>query len=627
MMTPSVIDLNDDGVPEVVFGSTASTGGGLVEVGVLRALDGATGSELFTVTDPAYAISTTASVATGDIDGDGLPEIIASDSSGVRLIAFEHDGTFKWRSPNLEFVYWGAPALADLDQDGTPEIILGRQVLNADGTIRWTGTAGRASQSNVGSISCVADVNLDNSPDVVAGNTVYRADGTILWTAGLPDGHNALADFDGDGFPEIVLVANGNVWLLEHTGTVKWGPVAIPGGGAGGPPTIADYDADGAPEIGVAGAARYVVLETDGTLKWAAVTQDSSSNRTGSSVFDFDGDGSAEVVYRDELFLRVYRGTDGFVLYQTPMSSCTWHEYVLVADVDADGNAEIVAVANNNCGFGPQRGVYVFGDANDNWVTTRRIWNQHTYHITNVGDDGCIPANEPNNWESFNNYRQNVQNQGSILAAPDLSASILRFDPSGCPDVVRIIARIGNGGSSVAAARLNVAFYNAGAGGSLLGVVQTTQNLAPGQWQDVALELPAQLTAPTTVLVVADDDGSGVGKENECNEGNNSCTATFESLCGCVDDLSARPKLNKVQLVWTPTGAHQYNVYRSTTSGGPYLKIATTSSTWSTYLDSPLLPGNTYYYVVREANAAGDELCQSNEAGATLTQRGVSGRP
>ena len=54
MMTPSVVDLNGDGVPDVVFASTASTGGGLVEVGFLRALNGNDGSEIFTVTDPEF---------------------------------------------------------------------------------------------------------------------------------------------------------------------------------------------------------------------------------------------------------------------------------------------------------------------------------------------------------------------------------------------------------------------------------------------------------------------------------------------------------------------------------------------------------------------------------------------
>jgi hypothetical protein len=409
MNTPSVMDLDGDGRPDVVFGSTASTGGGLVEVGVLRALNGTNGTELFTVTDPSLRINTAASVATGDIDGDGRPEIIAVDSSGARLIAFESDGSFKWRSGILANINWGAPAIADLDENGTPEIVVGRQVLDNTGALLWTGTGGTSSGGNVGPLSLVSDINLDGTPDVLAGNTVYNAAGAIQFSnASLPDGYNAVANFDGDSLAEVVLVANGAVWLLDDTMAVKWGPVAIPGGGYGGPPTIADFDGDGEPEIGVAGASRYAVFETNGTLKWQAVVQDSSSNRTGSSVFDFQFDGSAEVVYGDELRLWVFNGMDGTVLFQTPKSSCTWYEYPLVADVDADGHAEILGVGNNNCGFGSQRGVFLWGD-DSSWVDTRDVWNQHTYHITNVLQDGTIPTEEQPNWlvPGLNNFRLN----------------------------------------------------------------------------------------------------------------------------------------------------------------------------------------------------------------------------
>lgn len=251
---------------------------------------------------------------------------------------------------------------------------------------------------------------LDGSPDIVAGNTVYSASGSVKSQISATDGYNAVANFDSDNMAEIVLVSGGYVRLLEHDCSVKWGPVAIPGGGAGGPPTVADYDNDGEPEIGVAGATRYVVFETNGSLKWAAATQDGSSNRTGSSVFDFENDGIAEVIYSDEITLRVYRGSDGLVLFQTLLSSCTWHEYPLVADVDGDNQAEILAVANNNCGFGPQQGIYVYGDADEKWVPTRQIWNQHTYHITNVNPDGTIPIFENVNWlePGLNNFRLNA---------------------------------------------------------------------------------------------------------------------------------------------------------------------------------------------------------------------------
>jgi len=522
MMTPAVIDLNGDGVPDVVFASTADTGGGWVQPGPLRAVSGNNGVELFSVISPTQFVNADGQLAVGDIDRDGRPEIVAAHGSGNRLIAFENDGAFKWLSPSLDSGGASGPALADLDGDGTPEIVVGRQVLNNTGAIRWTGTGGRGDNGGLGSLSLVADINMDGRPEVVAGNTVYDAVfGDILWQAPVPDGFNAVANFDADPFPEIVLVNSGAVRLLENTGAVKWGPVSLPGGGVGGPPTVADYDGDGQVEIGVAGASRYTVFETDGRVKWSAPIQDGSSNRTGSSVFDFEGDGSAEVVYHDERRLFVFRGTDGAVLFQTPSSSCTWYENPLVADVDGDGNAEIVAVANNNCGFGPQRGVFVFGDASDRWVGSRKIWNQHTYHITNIGDDGSIPAMEANNWQTFNNYRQNLQTIGSMFAAPDLTASFLRFETQ--VDAITLTARIGNGGAVQVGPGMPVAFYdgNPAAGGVLLGTVQTTKPLKPGEFEDVSFDWLTPFSGTRDIYVVADDNGARTGTHNECDETNN----------------------------------------------------------------------------------------------------------
>lgn len=68
--------------------------------------------------------------------------------------------------------------------------------------------------------------------------------------------------------------------------------------------------------------------------------------------------------------------------------------------------------------------------------------------------------------------------------------------------------------------------------------------------------------------------------------------------------------------MWTHIGAPSYNVYRSNVAGGPYMLIASTTSTYSTYLDTSVINGTTYYYVVRPTGATGGELCQSNEVSA-----------
>ena len=519
MMAPGLADLNGDGIPEIIF--TSFAGGSYGGNNHLRAISGRDGSEVFTVTDPNYDLWGVGGIAVGDIDLDGRYEIVAVDEQGNRLIAFEHDGTFKWRSPSISGgIDRGGPAIADLNGDAIPEIVIGSTVLNNNGVIQWVGAYGKGNNHN-GPLSLVADLDLDGQPEVVAGNTAYHADGTIYWNnTSLTDGFNAVADFTADGFPEVVLVDAGKVYLLDHTGGIIWGPVSLPGGGAGGAPTIADVDNDGLPEIGVAGASRYVVFETNGTIKWSSVTQDGSSHSTGSSVFDFEADGSTEIIYRDEIKLRVYGGSDGAVLWETPNTSGTTYELPVIADVDADGNAEIVMVSNNYNHGGGTTGIQVYGDSADQWVGTRQLWNQHTYHITNINDDGSIPADETNNWEVYNNYRQNVLTSGCVYAQPDLTASYVRKQVN--ETTITITARLGNGGGVVAGSNVPVSFYNGDprAGGNLLGTSHTTLYLQPGEFEDVTISLPAG-TVALPIWVVADDSGAGQGILTESNESNN----------------------------------------------------------------------------------------------------------
>jgi fibronectin type 3 domain-containing protein len=81
--------------------------------------------------------------------------------------------------------------------------------------------------------------------------------------------------------------------------------------------------------------------------------------------------------------------------------------------------------------------------------------------------------------------------------------------------------------------------------------------------------------------------------------------------------LVATAGVARVILNWSASsGASSYNVKRSTTSGGPYNTIA--SPTITSYTDSGLTIGTTYFYVVTAVNAAG-ESGNSNQASATPT--------
>ncbi len=218
-------------------------------------------------------------------------------------------------------------------------------------------------------------------------------------------------------------------------------------------------------------------------------------------------------------------------------TSATIHEYPLVADVDGDGNSEIVIVANNRSAgipdscraadadyAGERQGIFVYGDARDQWMRTRRIWNQHAYHVTNVGTHGEIPTIEANNWDlgGLNNYRQNAQGEG-VYNAPDLTVLALEVDLTGCPTTAVLRARVSNEGNLGVGPGVPVAFYMGTAlvPGDLLGVVLTDAPLLPGASVLVAQEIALEGFGPWTFVAFVDDDGTGVGIVTECDEDDN----------------------------------------------------------------------------------------------------------
>ncbi len=401
---PMVVDLDLDGMPEVIFGAAALNSPQSFINGHLVVLDGETGAEEFVQETPELSIGTT--VGVGDIDGDGFPEIIAAEAAGQfvstsRLVAYEHDLTEKWRSDEIEFLNNGGINLADLDNDGTVEILAGNAVLDADGQFLWQANF----PINFANPFAI-DLNLDGDLEVIFGGAAFEHDGTLIWQdVSSRNGVAAAANIDDDPFPEIV-VTRTDIRIFEHDGTLINSIPSV--AGSAGAPTLADFDLDGQIEIGVVGGLFYRVLEVDGTELWRTPVFD-GSQVTGSTIFDFEGDGFPEVVVRDEYELLILRGTDGRLLWRFPMTSLTRNEFPTIADVDADGHAELLLPGHvGRAGGQYDTGVRVIGGADEDWIRTRRIWNQHAYSVSNINEDGTLPAPQRPNWllPGLNNFRQ-----------------------------------------------------------------------------------------------------------------------------------------------------------------------------------------------------------------------------
>jgi hypothetical protein len=579
--TPIVINLSDDNgdgetndldTPEIAFLTYDFSGAGCCNVdATLRVVSGECNDDksmktLASISSPT--LTNDAGIAAGDLDGDGVPELVAItkvDGQPQGTVAFKRttSDASQWEVlwHNTLYPRWnvhtrgGATiSLADLDGDGTPEVVIGNVALDGlTGDLVWDGVATAMGKGGIGNngflgpSSTVADIDLDGFQEVIAGNTVYAHDGATKWQldymsqnspcgGALPcDGFNAVGNFDEDDRGEVVIVRLGEVFVVDDDGTLLH-KVQIPkincAANEAGPPTIADFDGDGRPEIGTASADYYVVVDLDcigdplpagcqgqGIL-WQRTNVDCTSRVTASSVFDFEGDGKAEVVYADEVSFRVFDGTTGQILFSdNTYRSHTRIEMPVIADVDRDGSADIVIGENRY--NGGQAGLEVWKDPAKLWVRTRRVWNQHGYYITNISKDGAVPAAAEKNWlnDRFNNFRQNVQ-PGGLFEAPDAVIPALICDATAAPGSLKISVVAKNDGAEVlpAATKVRLELVEDGEASPLIDLL-TSKALLPGQFElmGVTVELPKGVELPVTLRATIDSDGF----VDECKEENN----------------------------------------------------------------------------------------------------------
>jgi hypothetical protein len=562
-------DIDERDVPDVIY---VAENPASPRQGILYVLSGDTGEVLWSFLSATCCVLWKVP-AVADLDADGSPEVLVH--GGSKLYALNADGSVKWERDN-PFNLRGPVTVADLDADGAPEVLTNDHVLRADGSTLYEVVKpfGAADQSFDVMTALPIDLDLDGDLEVLRGASAYAGDGTVLWywtnfstpplgqrqslVAGgveadsfagwfpsLTLAFNAVIQADDDPHPEIVVAAEREygweeevhaigLWVLEHTGHRKWGPVPIAftdrlrsANLYSSMPVVADLDGDGQPEIAVMltsihnaavsppepGKTGVFAYHLDDLTRsgagvaaacrprwvWESRTGTLENYASNLVAFDFDGDGRRELVALTEhelVILRAASAGGGFeVHYRIECDPDVQFVTPAIADVDNDGAVEIVGTSFPRYTFGTELsgGIFVLGDANDEWGNAQRLWNQVRFLGNNFAEDAGVPPRHEPPWLAHGSERENLPIPGhGPHDAPDLTLSQLRIDPATCPAVV-LQARAGNAGSLHAPRGVPVEFWQGdpGANGTLIGVAPTTTALYPGEHEDVSLAWPA----------------------------------------------------------------------------------------------------------------------------------------
>jgi len=329
----------------------------------------------FTTLGKYYA----AGPSVGDLDGDGVPEIIAPTWNDSNLFVFTRQGALRPGFPvHLRDPIWSSVALADLNNDGHKELIFGSNgnnlyVFKDNGTEWMDGDSNPATTGvfkvlgqpyNYGT-PAVADINNDGYPEIIYGSTdgkVYVWDRFGNNLPGFPVTLNggitasiAVGPLDGPGDTSLeimALTASQNLYVLEPNGSIRSGfPRFVRSNGSSKSPSpaLADMNGDGFLDIVIASTDGGIyVFDRNGNyvLPWSNVrysTLTAGASESSPVVADINGDGLPDILMGSEDQTLAALGNDGQMLPGFPIVlGGEIRGTPAVCDCDGDGKTEIV---------------------------------------------------------------------------------------------------------------------------------------------------------------------------------------------------------------------------------------------------------------------------------------------
>ena len=347
---------------------------------------------------------------------------VASATADGALAVFSTTGALLWTaivppslcaSPSAEARVQSAPAVGDIDGDGSPDVVMAYGTLNKsdgcpggvaafdgrNGGVKWRFPVTAASDDpaqGVFSVPALADVDGSGKMKIAFGafnRKFYLLDynGSQIWrfdTADTVWSSPAFADIDGDKRLDVVFGSD-----VGPNGRIK-------------PPTIGGGFIYAFKTLPIAGlASNTIPFDSDPAkltkygLIWRTANYDQSVFSS-PAIADLDGDGSLEVVSGSGCFyptssadkngkwVKIYNAATGAELRTLPLPNCSASSPAL-GDLDGDGKLDI---AINVSGVGTNGGCNVLAfraDGSKLWEATAK-----TGYGGN-GDPGCDNIQAP----------------------------------------------------------------------------------------------------------------------------------------------------------------------------------------------------------------------------------------